>query len=185
MTEWLYKACEFLDRPRPTDPSFSFPEMPALPVPKSSSSQASSGGPASTYQTSETNQPNDTTPVAIATGLGWVLGGPLGAAVLGGASYLLNQQTNRASEAVEDVSNPSDSLKTDSTRSDTIYAEAMQDYFSQLSAAAQTALNDYETAARRILNVDWEEPPVRAAHLDQHHLLALLQTTLEQLKMID
>lgn len=182
VTEWLYKACEFLDRPRPTDPSFSFPEMPVLPIPESSSSQASSGGTASTYQTSETNQPNDTTPVAIATGLGWVLGGPLGAAVLGGASYLLNQQTNRASEAVEDVSNPSDSLKTDSTRSDAIYAEAMQDYFSQLSAAAQTALNDYETSARRILKVDWEEPPVRAADSDQHHLLTLLQTTLEQLK---
>lgn len=135
------------------------------------------------------DQSNGVTPVAIATGLGWVLGGPLGAAVLGGASYVLNQMTDRSPEAVKEASHHS---ANDSTYSSTynsenrstdlnqIHSTVIQDYFNRLSATALAVLNQYEIAAQKILSLEIEEPPVPIA-LVQQHQLALLQSTLDLL----
>jgi hypothetical protein len=188
VTDWIYKACDFLELPRPTDLWISFPDPPTLPtLPNSSNnpgfSDSSPGSP-------DSDQSNGVTPVAIATGLGWVLGGPLGAAVLGGASYVLNQITDRSPEAVKEASHHSvddsayDSiynLEDYSAELNQIHSAAIQDYFDRLSANALAALSQYEITAQKILSLEVEETPVSSVNPAQQHQLALLQTTLDLL----
>lgn len=80
IAEWVNKACEFFDKEQPIALLISFPPSPqvTLPEPPPPPAQKSIEG--------------EVAPVAIATGLGWLLGGPVGAAVVGGASYILNKR---------------------------------------------------------------------------------------------
>ncbi|NEP42979.1 MAG: dynamin, partial [Okeania sp. SIO2H7] len=66
--EWVYKAGEFFDIEKPEEIAIAFPEPPKvlLPPPPSSVTKKSGG----------------IMPMAIAAGIGWLLGGPVGAAVV-------------------------------------------------------------------------------------------------------
>jgi hypothetical protein len=162
VTEWIYKACDFLEIPRPTDLWVAFPDPPAVTAPDPA--PAPTPAPA-----------DHTTPVAIATGLGWVLGGPLGAAVLGGASYLLNQ--NEASSTnIDHVAEQIDQLD----QLDQLYNTAIQTYLNRFSTNATAALSQYETVAQAILDRRLPHPTVPTAA--QTHQLALLQSTLARLE---
>ncbi len=78
--EWVDKACEFFQIEEPGELIITFPEAPKVFSPSPPSSEMKKSGGARN--------------IAIATGIGWLFGGPLGAAVAGGATYLLsdNQQ---------------------------------------------------------------------------------------------
>jgi hypothetical protein len=84
LTGWVKKATDFfqLDPPPPFTIPLVFPQEPDPRVSQPSSSF---------------NQPlsPDLAPTLLAGGIGWVLGGPVGAMVLGGASYVLNQPEER------------------------------------------------------------------------------------------
>ncbi|MDX2273151.1 MAG: hypothetical protein NW237_14540 [Cyanobacteriota bacterium] len=73
---WIEKASNFFHLNLPAPLSLVFPEHPQVVLPT-----AEPAAPTS----------KDLTPVIVATGVGLLFGGPAGAALLGGASYLLNQ----------------------------------------------------------------------------------------------
>ena len=161
LAEWVYKACDFLNCPRPTDPWFAFPEAPQVLLPQN---------PPTTKNFSSSS---DSTPVAIATGLGWVLGGPLGAAVLGGASYLLNQTTDTP------ASTPPTSAAAYTAQTQQACSEAAKDYLIRFNTLALAALRDYELTAEQIFNFSVLAEPLELSH--QRHQLRLLDSTLNNL----
>lgn len=164
LTEWVYKACDFLDCPRPADLWFAFPQAPEVLLPQQ---------PPSSAKSSNLGSSSDATPVAIATGLGWVLGGPLGAAVLGGASYLINQTTSSGR------SEPPISADAYRAQVEQACTAAARDYLSDFSTKALVALQEYEAIAQSIISAPIVEQPASSVHRD--HQLRLLQATLDTL----
>jgi hypothetical protein len=160
--EWVIKACDFLEVPRPAELWVAFPNAPEVNLPESPLEQT--GGKRS-----------DLTGTAIATGLGWMLGGPVGGAVLGGASYLLNRESSGTSEARLETDDRLDALHS-------LYVNAIRDYFTQFSTTAQAALSQYEVAAQKIFQLDITEPPANLSA--QHHHLTLLKTTLDTIDQL-
>ena len=81
---WVKKASDFFSQPAPPIPIVQFPSAPQmqLEAPKESN-----------LETKKLEA--DAAPVAIAAGLGWLMGGPVGAAVIGGASYVLTQTSEK------------------------------------------------------------------------------------------
>lgn len=158
---WVHKACEFFQAPRPPELWFAFPELPPLETPPD--------GPAPDQPSPEA----EITPVAIATGLGWMLGGPLGAAVLGGAGYWVNQ-LDYFGEASPEI---------DPLQRQALYRQAADYYLSQFSHAALEAVQAYEFTAQPILLAPIVESPTTAqatAYLS--HQRRLLQATLAGLE---
>lgn len=146
----IHKACEFFEQPRPADLWVAFPTTPSL---KQVQTTAPSGSG------------KEVTPVAIATGVGLLLSGPVGAAVLGGASYLLNKKESSGESPQPPTSNTAQ--------------EQAQDYLTQFSQAACAALQKYQSAAQPILqSAILVEPHVSS----QDSQLQLLQSTLAQLQ---
>ncbi|HEY9627850.1 MAG TPA: dynamin family protein [Coleofasciculaceae cyanobacterium] len=179
VTDWIYKACDFLEIPRPTDPGFSFPDPPTLPNSPSSSSSCNSSSGHPGFDPAQ-EAPSD----AIAAGLRWVLDGSLGAAVLDGANYMLHQITTLSSEDAGQESQDSvRDAKMDAAQLNALYFTAFQGYCDRLSTAALAALSQYETSAQKILSFDLEQTPFPVVNPAQHYQLALLQKTLEQLEM--
>ena len=151
IVEWVNKGCEFFQREHPGKLSISFPDAPQVAVPNSStSSKKSSDG--------------DVAPVAIATGLGWVLGGPVGAAVIGGMTYLLNQN--------------SETEKPESSSADYL-ADAASDYLTRFSTQAVLTLSQYEEKAEKTIIFLAGEDPLEVT--SQQQQLQLLNTLLENL----
>ena len=147
---WVHQGCEFLSQPRPAElwMAFTNPVEPAV--------EASEG--------SETRQPS-MTPVAVATGLGWVLGGPLGAAVLASTSHLINQsgQSKQAEPAAA-----------------IDFAQQADIYLERFSKEALNVIAAYETEANRIIQTKRSTPTAASpAHKAQ---INLLKTTLNELE---
>ncbi|UBF23652.1 dynamin family protein [Kovacikia minuta CCNUW1] len=157
VAKWVHQACEFFDRPRPNQLLIAFPPEPQLVPPEPSPPTPSS-------------KSTDVTPVAIATGLGWVLGGPVGGAILGGASYLLNKTLDSDKPQ---TSAPSAAPAT------YLYLDAVREYLVNFSAINLSALQKYETVADRIIHFDPLEEPTEIT--EQHHQLELLRSTLARL----
>jgi hypothetical protein len=117
------------------------------------------------------SQEEDIAPAAIATGLGWLMGGPLGAAILGGAGYVVNQldwSAPNAPSAVTEVER---------------YRQFAQYYLGQFSSAALTALQNYEQTAEQIILAPLVATASESAKSSYHHQqhLTLLQNTLATL----
>ncbi|HEY9617204.1 MAG TPA: dynamin family protein [Microcoleaceae cyanobacterium] len=159
VVKWVHQACEFFERSRPNQLMVGFPPPPQVELPNiptgSTSTKSSSLNP-------ET---------LLASGLGFVLGGPVGGALLGGASYLLNKTLNA------DSSTPSTSAAEAQIR----YAclEAARDYLVNFSALNLAALQRYELVAERVIR--YEATTEAEIRTEQHYQLQLLQTTLENL----
>ena len=146
LVEWVYKGCDFFDQPRPADLwiSWSLPDENLPPEPPEESQ--------------ETTQ--DITPVAIATGLGWVLGGPVGAAVLGGATHWLA----RSEQPQAPSSNRSAPASAQSH-------DAACRYLAHFSKTALAALALYKTKARPVLTLAVTPPPSQHQRAGQRVLV--------------
>jgi Dynamin family len=149
--EWVRKASRFFDLAQPADLWIAFPPEPLIsPNPTADAPKPKS---------------NDTAPVAIATGLGLVVGGPVGAAVMGGASYLLNQ-----------ISSPKNtpSVPNQSAQS---HRDTAFEYLKNWQQKAEQALDSYDTVATVIINC-----PLAADVLEntttEHHQLQFLRSML-------
>lgn len=159
VAKWVHQACEFFDRPRPNqllvafppDPQVTLPDLP--PPPKSSKT-------------------GDVAPVAIATGLGWALGGPVGGAILGSASYLLNKTLDANSPEATPGPSVADLRY--------LYLDAAREYLVNFSSMNLAALKRYETVLDRI--IQFQPTQERTETTQQHHQLRLLRSTLEQLE---
>jgi hypothetical protein len=159
---WVHKACEFFNQPRPVELWFAFPSQSEMASqPQNHKNQTSTAK----------SQEEDIAPAAIATGLGWLMGGPLGAAILGGAGYVVNQldwSAPNAPSAVTEVER---------------YRQFAQYYLGQFSSAALTALQNYEQTAEQIILAPLVATASESAKSSYHHQqhLTLLQNTLATL----
>ena len=157
--KWVHQACEFFDCDRPTDLVIPFPTQPEVVLPQPPPQQSTSKSSGSV------------TPVAIATGLGWMLGGPVGAAVVGGATYLFNKNSSDSEPPKSSVSYLDQVVQA--------YAEAAEVYLTRFSTEAFSALQQYEQLAEKVINTNLSEDPLRMTI--HHHQLQLLQTLLDTL----
>lgn len=155
---WVHKACEFFNQPRPAELWFAFPSGPAA------QSQSEPSIP---------SKEEEIAPVVIATGLGWLMGGPLGAAIFGGTGYVVNKLENIA---VSKADIPQFEKNEES------YRQAAQYYLAQFRAAALTALQDYERTAERIILTPIGTESAEPKSYQNQHQLTLLQNTLTSLE---
>ncbi|MGG6263323.1 dynamin family protein [Leptolyngbya sp. AN03gr2] len=144
IVKWVHQACEIFERDRPHQLLVTFPTLEIEP-------------PSSTEQTGL----SDEVPIAVATGVGWVLGGPIGAAVFGGASYLLDKALDQFSSTSETNAQ--------------IYQELAKEYLIHFSRLNLAALTDYQKVAERTFAIDLSQP-----QLHQNYQLQLLRSTLER-----
>lgn len=161
IVKWVHQACEFFEQTPPANLSIPFPDKPEVILPEPPK------------QPPNSKQSTDVAPVALATGLGWVLGGPVGAAVVGGATYLFNKSQ---SPTEPEQPQPSVSYSEQVARA---YAKAAQDYLTHFSTEAFSTLRQYEEIAENIINSHIIEEPVKIT--TQHHQLKFLQTILDTL----
>jgi GTPase SAR1 family protein len=137
LTEWSDKACDFFGLPAVAKFKMPWPMEPEVIFPAAATTSDSSD--------------NAVAPVAIATGLGWVFGGPVGAAVLGGGSYLLNKTRNPLSIGVDE---------TRLSRVQQAYDLAMQNYLTQLNTLGLNAIAQYERNVRSTLYTELKAEPI-------------------------
>ncbi len=115
----------------------------------------------------------DGSKVAIPTGISWLLGGPVGAAVLGGASYILNKAATRSSES------PIPKETTTKINSQ-VYADAAEAYPTIFSNEAFSKLNQSEKIVEKV--IDFQPQEARLENTIAHHKLQLLNNLLNNLK---
>lgn len=154
---WVHQACDFFERDRPPELWMAFSAGPEV------------AEPVAAEVVEEGGRKTDMAPVAIATGLGWVLGGPLGAAVFGGTSHLINKSGRKQTV----VSTP---------EANDFQAQANV-YLERFSVAALGAIATYQKAAIPIIQTQLSPPavtpsPARTAQMN------LLQTTAEELAQL-
>jgi GTPase SAR1 family protein len=159
INDWLVKLSQFFEIPTHQPLALSCPEPPEVELPP----------PTPETATSSTSSLGQLTPTALATGLGWVLGGPLGAAVVGGASLLVNQAGNNSDKSA--VSCPD-------TATQAAYQEAAEDYLCRLNMEMIAHLNAY-----RSRTISCFDPPPMTQAIDSpaQQQLATYQQCLAQL----
>ncbi|MEO0768542.1 MAG: dynamin family protein [Cyanobacteria bacterium J06649_4] len=172
---WVYQACEMFDSDCPADLQMAFA---ASAHPNTAPQEAEPTERAST----ENSQPSkkegaavdEVAPVAIATGLGWILGGPMGAAVLAGTTHLLNQSGKGKSS--QQKSTATNSSNTAHSIDFTAQADI---YLTRFSEQALAVLADYEKEGLRTIQTPLS--PVESTPLPAREAqLTLLKTTLEE-----
>ena len=161
IVKWVHQACEFFDFPHPPDLSIQFPEQPQVILPQPPQPPSSS------------KSSDEVAPVALTTGLGWILGGPVGAVMAGGATYLLNK-LNQNSELIQ-----TDTSASYLEQVQDAYSLAARDYLTRFSTQAFSILEQYEKTAQKIINSQITEEPAKLT--TQHYQLQLLQTLLDNL----
>jgi GTPase SAR1 family protein len=156
INDWVSKAESFFNSSAieplkivlPDPPEVLFPEAPT-PPPKSTT-------PSSTL--------DNLTPTALAAGLGWVLGGPIGAAVVGGASTIANKLAGERpldSNPPPKVDNSIEVLEA--------YTDAAADYLVRLNTELTAAIRAYRDRAISAINpelkIDRQIDPQQQAKL--------------------
>lgn len=164
VTEWVYKACDFFDVPHPPDLSVCFPPPPFMDVPSSGAASQSSSASA---QSSGSGNANSLTSVAIASAVGGLLGGPIGAALLGGTSYLLSRSEGEVStdsfssyEQTNELSDPSSDFSEGSFPTSAVEetcVDRVMDYLEYFSKRGLESLEAYEQTALKIINIPLQE----------------------------
>ena len=160
IAEWVNKACEFFDKEQPIALLVSFPPSPqiVLPQPPPPPAQKSIEG--------------EVTPVAIATGLGWLLGGPVGAAVVGGASYILNKRTGSEK--------PPESSAAYLNQVTQICSEAAKNYLARFSTDTFSMLQHYKEIAEKVICFQDSKQPLQTNM--QQYQIQLIDNLLENIE---
>ena len=160
IAEWVNKACEFFDREQPIALLISFPPSPqiALPEPPTATAKKSIEG--------------EVTPVAIATGLGWLLGGPMGAAVIGGASYILKKRTG--------YEKPPESSEAYLNQVTEICNEAAKNYLIGFSIDTFLMLQHYKEIAAKVICFQYSQEPLQTNI--QQYQIQLIDNLLENIE---
>ncbi len=161
LEKWLEQAYDFFAQEKPENLSIKFPAHPEIDLPPPPSN--SNSGDAGAY--------------AAAGGIGWLLGGPIGAAVGGGIAYLLDKGLQEGGE------NTTESY-TDKIARNCI--DAVDEYFLKLSKQGLSILDQYENLADKIIkfvpqNQDSSEIAAKRKELKQwQNTLNDLNIKLEQ-----
>lgn len=169
IAEWVNKACEFFDKEQPIALLISFPPSPQVSLPEPPPPPA------------QKSIDSEVTPVAIATGLGWLLGGPVGAAVVGGASYILNKRTG--------YEKPSESSEAYLNQVTEICSEAAKNYLARFSTDTFSMLQHYKEIAGKVICFQDSKEPLNM-NVQQYqlqlvnNLIENLEAQLERIKVI-
>ncbi|MBE9205771.1 dynamin family protein [Nostoc sp. LEGE 06077] len=126
--KWLYQAYDFFKEERPEDLLISFPPEPQITLPPKSDINELLSEPGA---------------VAVGGGIGWLLGGPVGAAVVGSISYILNKNIQKQEEKSTNESYHQQVAK--------LCINATEDYLSQFSSQALSILSEFERQAEKVI----------------------------------
>ena len=166
--EWVNKACDFFSQPHPGELTIDFLTTPQVNNPETDKI---------TSQKSRVESSDDgITPVAIATGIGLVFGGPVGGAFAGGASYVLRKAALKLK--LKQSSSSTSSL--DEEKLGLICAEAAKEYLQEFSEINNQILEKYTKKAEKAFNFS---PPKPSAEItSKSYQLQLLNNLLTSLK---
>jgi hypothetical protein len=134
INDWAAKAVSFFNTSPveplkiilPEPPEVLLPELPNPPPPKPQT----------------TASIDSLTPTALATGLGWVLGGPIGAVVVGGASTIANKLVGDRSSTNTNNNNSDNSAEILEA-----YTDAAADYLFRLNTETIETIKTYRDRA--------------------------------------
>ncbi|NEP30168.1 MULTISPECIES: hypothetical protein [Moorena] len=154
--EWVDKACEFFEHQSPGKLIISVPDTPQVIIPE----------PPEFSQESK-----KVIPIGLSTGIRLVLKGKVGAAMAGGASYILSKG------AKKDKSNSSaDSYDHQVAQA---LSDAAQDYLSCFSTDAFSMVRKYQAKAEKVISLPTNQQPQDTS--SQVYQLQLLNSVLERL----
>lgn len=156
IVKWVTQASEFFNRPQPETLSISFPTHPQVNLPNKPTNSDSFA---------------DTASVGVATGLGWVFGGPVGAAVVGSAAFILNKSLNNENQQTTEQSYHNQLLQ--------LYTDAAKDYLIRFSKESLEQLLKYQEKAEIIINFQMPQPPLDVT--TKRSQLTLLNACLENI----
>ncbi|MEH2328397.1 dynamin family protein [Nostoc sp.] len=137
VVKWLYQAYEFFQEERPQDLLISFPSEPQVILPSKPSN------------TDDLSEPGS---IAVGGGIGWLLGGPVGAAVVGSISYLLNKNIQKQDEQLAKESYHQEVAK--------LCITATEDYLSRFSSQGLSILAEYEQKAEKVICFEVSQEPL-------------------------
>ena len=169
------KACDFFQQPRPAELWLSFPPTPVVPSPDPNPNSDLKASPFPPGVKAE-----DLSPVAIATGIGFILSGPVGAAVLGGASYLMSQTDKSGASGEEAPKPPFPPPEPSPEPGVGQWGAIVTQYLTQVSQLGLEALQKYQAEAQLVLQGATAEPPPDTSR--QQFQLQLLTSTLAELE---
>ncbi|MEH2004099.1 dynamin family protein [Nostoc sp.] len=135
--KWLEQAYEFFQEERPQDLLIPFPSEPQVTLPSKPSNIDDLSEPGS---------------IAVGGGIGWLLGGPVGAAVVGSISYLLNKNIQQQDEQLANESYHQQVAK--------LCITAIEGYLSLFSSQGLSILNEYEQKAEKVICFEVSQEPV-------------------------
>lgn len=165
--EWVSKACQFSQQEYPGEFTIDFLTTPQVQKQETLSSDEPT-------TSSKDKDKDKVTPIAMATGLGLVLGGPVGAALVGGASYILHKAVNKSEK-------PESTPNLDEGQLARLYAEAAQEYLTHFHQVNAANLKEYEEQITSFMNFSLPSESTQTQHkLSQLQLLNSLLTNLHQ-----
>ncbi|AFY32795.1 dynamin family protein [Calothrix sp. PCC 7507] len=156
VVKWLYQGYDFFQQERPEDLLIPFPPEPQVTLPP---------------KQSNTNDLSEPGAVAVGGGIGWLLGGPVGAAVVGSISYLLNKNIQNSEEKSNQESYHQQVAK--------ICINATEDYLSRLSSQGLSILAKYEQQSTKVIRFEVSKEPLDVTK--QRENLQQLQKSFNQL----
>ncbi|OYD99292.1 dynamin family protein [Nostoc sp. 'Peltigera membranacea cyanobiont' 213] len=139
--KWLYQAYEFFQEERPQDLLIPFPSEPQVILPPKPNN------------TDDLSEPGS---IAVGGGIGWLLGGPVGAAVVGSISYLLNKNIQKQDEQLAKESYHQEVAK--------LCITAIEDYFYSFSSQGLSILAEYERQAEKVICFEFSQEPVEISN---------------------
>ncbi|MEH1839632.1 MAG: dynamin family protein [Nostoc sp.] len=156
LVKWLNQAYEFFQKERPQDLIIPFPSEPQVILPSK---------PSNTDDLSETGS------IAVGGGIGWLLGGPVGAAVVGSISYLLNKNIQKQDDQLAKESYHQEVAK--------LCIIAIEDYLSGFSSRGLSLLAEYEQKAEKVICFEVSQEPLEIT--EKRERLQQLQNGFNQL----
>jgi GTPase SAR1 family protein len=164
VNNWLVQLASFFEHLSSPEPlMLACPEPPELDLAMPVSTPKNSG-----------SSLDQVTPTAIATGLGWVFGGPIGAAVIGGASILANKIGN---------SDKSDFAEHQSTVALEAYVEATEDYLCRLNLETMAIVREYRSRTSIVIEGSIVSDKIEAIESIPSQQLSSLQACLMNLSV--
>lgn len=129
-----------------------------------------------TTTSSTTKDLQDPASVAVGGGIGWVLGGPIGAAVVGSITYLLNKKIK-----TEEINNPEENHLRELAKR---CLEITDKYFEKLSEKGLEILREYEIKAQKFIHYqpESESSDITQKRLELYRWLLILYHLNQQLE---
>ncbi|MBF2063556.1 MAG: dynamin family protein [Calothrix sp. C42_A2020_038] len=127
VVKWIDQAYEFFGQ-RPEALLLPLPKHPQVTLPPRGKNAGDLSEPGS---------------LAVGSGIGWLIGGPLGAAVLGSIAYLANKKIQEQDEKISSESYHQQVAK--------LCLDAVGEYLSTFSQQSLSILNEYERKAKLII----------------------------------